>query len=310
MIEKLKVAIWKLIYGNIYRYKYTKTKAKRDKLDIKDSLESVQFLAKNKLSVSRFGDGEFQIVDRYLAEKDGVVCDEVDTFQSYDRALGEKLYKCLSEKLDNHINAIPYAFKDASVFTGYPRIFFERETLIRLENMDKYPKQLYLDASFTRFYMDRVDIKDYPLYIGEMKKIWQDKDILFVEGFQSRLGVGNDLFDNAKSIKRILCPAKNAFSIYDKIMEATKNNANEETLILIALGQTATVLAYELAKEGYHAIDLGHIDVEYEWYRMQAKEKVAIKGKYVNEVSNGRNPEEIQNNDKYLSEIILDLSKN
>lgn len=57
MIEKLKVAIWKLIYGNIYRYKYAKTKAKRDKLDIKNSLESVRFLAKNKLSVSRFGDG-------------------------------------------------------------------------------------------------------------------------------------------------------------------------------------------------------------------------------------------------------------
>lgn len=31
-------------------------------------------------------------------------------------------------------------------------------------------------------------------------------------------------------------------------------------LILIALGMTATVLAYDLSKAGFWAIDIGHID--------------------------------------------------
>ena len=42
----------------------------------------------------------------------------------------------------------------------------------------------------------------------------------------------------------------------------------ERTPVLIALGQTATVLAYDLSEAGLQAIDPGHVDVEYEWYRM------------------------------------------
>ena len=37
-----------------------------------------------------------------------------------------------------------------------------------------------------------------------MKGIWEGRDIIFIEGEKSRLGVGNDLFDNAQSIHRIL----------------------------------------------------------------------------------------------------------
>jgi len=40
----------------------------------------------------------------------------------------------------------------------------------------------------------------------KLKKIWDGKDIIIIESEKSRLGVGNDLFDNTKSIKRILCP--------------------------------------------------------------------------------------------------------
>ena len=65
-------------------------------------------------------------------------------------------------------------------------------------------------------------------------------------------------------------------------MEQDKN-----VLFLIALGPTATVLAYDLFKNGYQAIDAGHVDIEYEWYRMKAKRKVKIPSKYVNEAPNG-----------------------
>ncbi len=98
----------------------------------------------------------------------------------------------------------------------------------------------------------------------------------------SRLGVGNDLFDNAGSIRRILCPPRNAFERYDRILnEALK--VEKEVLFLIALGPTATVLAYDLHNAGYQAVDIGHIDVEYEWWRMKARRKVKLEKKYVNE---------------------------
>ena len=54
-------------------------------------------------------------------------------------------------------------------------------------------------------------------------------------------------------------------------MKIVQKYSPNEYLILLALGPTATVMAYNLAQKGYQAIDIGHIDIEYEWYRMGAK---------------------------------------
>ena len=58
-------------------------------------------------------------------------------------------------------------------------------------------------------------------YVKKLKTLWDKKDIVIVEGEKSRLGIGNDLFDNTKSIQRIICPSENAFFLYDKILEET-----------------------------------------------------------------------------------------
>lgn len=34
----------------------------------------------------------------------------------------------------------------------------------------------------------------------------------------------------------------------------------------ILLDPTATVLAYDLAVQGFQAVDINHVDVEYEWF--------------------------------------------
>ena len=103
-----------------------------------------------------------------------------------------------------------------------------------------------------------------------------------IEGEYSRLGVNNDLFDNMRSIQRVIAPAKDAYTKYDEIMKWARK-LGKEKLILIALGQTATALAYDLAREGFWAIDIGHLDVEYEWFLRKAKDKIKINGKHVNE---------------------------
>lgn len=74
-------------------------------------------------------------------------------------------------------------------------------------------------------------------------------------------------------------------------------------LILIALGPTATVLAYDLSSYGYQTLDIGHIDVEYEWFLKKATEKQPVKNKYIGEVDNGTNVNAISDL-KYESEII------
>ena len=74
------------------------------------------------------------------------------------------------------------------------------------------------------------------------------------------------------------------------------------SLIIIALGPTATVLAYDLAKEGYQALDMGHFDIEYEWYLRNATKKEKISNKYTNEVSGGNDTENVQDKD-YINQI-------
>ena len=106
-----------------------------------------------------------------------------------------------------------------------------------------------------------------------------------------------------KSIKRIICPKKNSFNVYDKIIKETLK-INKKRLILIALGPTATILSYDLYKQGYQVIDVGHIDIEYEWFLMKAQKKIRIENKYVDEVSNGRNNITRVKDKKYYSQII------
>ena len=71
----------------------------------------------------------------------------------------------------------------------------------------------------------------------------------------------------------------------------------------MALGPTATVLAWDLFQAGYWAVDAGHIDLEYEWMRLGATEKVKVAGKYVNEVAGGDQVEDLVD-EAYAAQIV------
>ncbi|MDE5438551.1 SP_1767 family glycosyltransferase [Elizabethkingia meningoseptica] len=287
MVEMVKVFLWRVLNFPKIRKEYNKTKAIRSKLNILTSEATISHILKYNCSVSRFGDGEFQMMGHYVAEGNEYNFG-VDTFQNYDAKLAKRLLEVFQSSLNNHLVCMPYAFKHSAVSKLGARMFWEREWNGRIEmlknlNLDR----LFGDTNFTRFYMDRLDIKNYPEYIKHLKKIWQDKDLLIVEGKMSRLGVGNDMFDNTKNIERLLCPPQNAFQLYDTILEKVKRYG-ENKLILVALGHTATVLTYDLSAAGHQAIDIGHMDIEYEWYKLGAKKKVKVPNKYVNEVMQGR----------------------
>lgn len=302
MWKNVKVFIWRLIFTPYYRIRYLFTYAERRHLQILNSEKTLLYIIRNDCSVSRFGDGEFQMITHYL--QNGTIDDfHVDTFQDYSPRLAERLLDVLESDCNDLMVCIPYAFRNSSVYKGYGRTFFEREWLLRKKFVvSAAGRRLFGDSCFTRFYLGRMDIKDKVHYVALLRQIWNGKDVLVVEGEQSRLGVGNELFSNASSVVRILCPATNAFSKYDRILESVTVSAKGR-LVLLALGHTATVLAFDLSKAGFHAIDLGHIDIEYEWMRMGAKEKVPVPDKYVNEVSGGRISTGLQDS-AYLSQII------
>lgn len=246
-------------------------------LSIMSAEDTIDYIIKNHCNVSRFGDGEFYVAS---GASNG--------FQKQDKRLSMMLRDVLATSREDLLLCIPIAFTTLRGLTLNSKLFITefihnhlKVAVMPYVTIDK----LYGDSLFTRFYMSKSDKnhKRMLAYVNKLKSIWANQDVLLVEGEFSRNGVGNDLFDNTKSLERILCPAKDAFDRYDDILSSIRLHGKGK-LVLMALGMTATVLAKDLLNDGIWAIDLGHIDTEYEWFRMKVKKKVAIPNKIVDEV--------------------------
>ncbi len=275
-----------------YRCKYLQF-TRKFPLHILTDDETVTEIIMNHKNVSRFGDGEFK-----------VIFGTGNKFQNPNSKLGERLYEVLTSQEDRVLVCIPrvlistdYCTKDAAYFWHH-HVTINRHRWHTILSLNK----IYGQASFTRFYMDYKDKSKCSHLFSHIKQIWDNRNILVVEGEHSCLGVGNDLFDNASSIRRLICPSQNAFDKYEMILETTIKNTRKDDLVLIALGMTATVLAFDLCKYNIHAIDIGHIDIEYEWMKMGAHEKCPVKGKAVQEV--GYMPCDNYTNPDYCSSIV------
>lgn len=262
--------------------------------------ETIDKIVEDKCSIARFGDGEFDMI-----RGTGM------NYQKYNPVLARRLNEVLNSNEEglligiNNVIDLRYAENYVDFARNFWKGWLHDNKFKLLEILSK--NKQYYSSNITRFYIDYEDKSGVGEYVKKLKKIWNNQDVVIVEGEQSRLGVGNDLFDNMKSIQRIICPSENAFEHYEKILqEILKIDKNK--MIMIALGPTATILAYDLYKMGYRAIDIGHVDIEYEWFLRKATKKIKIETKYVTEVQDGR--ENIQNikDEKYEKEIIARIT--
>ncbi len=260
-----------------------------------NSQETLEKLINSKKSICRFGDGEFDII-----------WGENINYQNFNKVLANRLKEILNSNSQNIFIAIPNIFSNLNVYTKEKQTFWRKFVVY---NRDKIYKilnfsQTYYDSLVTRVYMyTKLPAKEI---FNKFQQIWQDKNVVFVEGEGTRMEFNNDLFSNVKSVKRIICPAKNAFSKYNAILKCCEEFP-KDYLFILALGPTATVLAFDLSQKGYRALDLGHLDVEYEWFLMKAKKKIPIKDKYVNETKTGKKITQIFN-EEYTKEIYRNLN--
>lgn len=283
---------------------YLDSKARRPfrKFTILDSFDSIQYIIDNRCSVSRYGDGELSF---FCGVKEG--------YQDVDEKMIQRLEHVLrATDAPNHIVGIPYFLKNVDGTVKETRAFWGQCVRKYGKKWIKYFDQdrLYLDTQLSRFFVEYKDYNRSQKQLSLLKQIWDNRDVVIVEGNQSRTGIGNDLYDNVKSLKRILGYARNAFSHYDDMLATiTKYVKPEEgKLLLLSYGPTATVLAYDLAKLGYQAVDIGHLDIEYEWYLKKDYSCGKIQGKYTNEAKDGDLVEDC-NDMKYHSQIICDITK-
>jgi glycosyltransferase family protein len=265
---------------------------------IKSGEEAIDKIIKERCSISRFGDGEFEIIAGRARP----------IFQQPDTELADRLKEVLNSNLPNHILAIAdnYGsldkFDDAAAMAIREYMSPEvRERHVKLLNYNR----TYYDAYLTRPYILYKDKESAGERFQHLMKIWENREVVIIEGEKTRMGIGNDLFHKAGSVRRIIAPSENAFSRYNSILQVALNS-NKNVLFLIALGPTATVLAYDLAAQGFQAVDIGHVDVEYEWYRNKDMEKTNLKFKYVSDITNGNLVDDIVD-EEYNSQIIAKI---
>lgn len=260
--------------------------------------KTLELIVNEHKSLSRFGDGEFAAIGGKIRHK----------FQSeVDPELGNRLREVLQAREENLLVALAdnygslcnYKEKMQREIRAH---LSEEERKFELGLLNKEYK--YHNAYISRPYaMYKDQNTEAPAKRFEaLRKIWDQRDCVFVEGRFTRLGVGNDLFENVSSIVRILGPEENAFRRYDEIFEACKQMSKDK-LFLLALGPTATVLAYDLCREGYQAVDIGHLDLEYEWFLQGNGGRTPVAHKYNNECENGEKVEAI-NSEWYEQQIV------
>ena len=309
--KRIKRFLQKRKFRNLNR-KYEDMSSNVLRPNIINMTKGVDMIIKNRMSMARLGDGELEIC----------LGSGID-FQNQSDSLSKKLRDTLKMNKEGLLIGIPDIYGNLDKYIKTKGIVdwigqdFWRFYLTTDGRRDKIYSILdmnmnYVDAYITRPYMDFIDKKFAESHFNDMKRIWDGRDVVFVEGEFSRVGVGNDLFNNANSIKRILCPAKHAYDKYESIFnECCKQD--KDVLFIIALGPTATLLAVDLHECGFQALDIGHIDIEYAWMKKKTNKKVAIENKYTSEASSdgGRDLSRVSNfkDDEYESQIICKIKK-
>lgn len=239
--------------------------------------ETIDELLSTGKSMVRFGDGEI------------VMIKGVDLMlQKASPEIGEGLSKILAYPYDDLIVTIPGIFDTLSDHRKESRQFWRDHLLFCRKTYEKYcnPDRVYYTTFVSRCYYYAKDRSNCDRWFAKIRKIWENRDVVIVEGTKTHNGVGNDLFDLAASVERIICPPSDAYGALSSILDACIGY-DKDRMFLLSVGVAAKFLAVELFRKGYRVLDIGNLDMEYEWYVRKTPGKAVIeKHSVVGEAAN------------------------
>ncbi len=226
------------------------------KPNIRSSEETIDELVQKKASFCRFGDGEFSLMGGQSI-----------AFQQSDPKLSRRLREIFQSNINDIFIGIPHCYYSS---TQDMRVF--QKNFIRswvAQNRDKITElslsgKQYYDTACTQLYA-LYEIYDFRNYFTQIQEIWRNRDIAIICGSTVFDEIENNIFDCAGSVEYQHAPSINAFEVYEEVLLRAQL-IDKNKLVIIILGPTATVLAYDLAKDGYQALDFGHIAKDYDFF--------------------------------------------
>ncbi|WP_196802987.1 GT-D fold domain-containing glycosyltransferase [Butyrivibrio sp. MC2013] len=232
-------------------------------IHVADIDETIRILQDTDKSLVRFGDGEMLMIS---GRKIG--------FQSYDEKLSGELAGIITSRDEGLIVALPDIFNGLDKYVPSTAAFWKEHLFFYRKKYLQYCSSDYRygSAFFSRCYMSMKDKSRSGEYFREIRKIWQGKRIVVVEGAMTHNGVGNDLFDECESVERIICPSSDAYARMDEIVELCEQH-DKDKIFLVSLGPAAKSLVKRLYDSGFRALDIGQLDTEYDWFREGGSQK-------------------------------------
>ena len=228
--------------------------------------ETIDELLHTNKSMVRFGDGEILMI------KGGDLM-----LQKASPEIAKGLAEILAYPYDDLIVTIPGIFDTLSDHHKASRQFWKDHLLFCRKTYEKYcnPDRIYYSTFVSRCYYYPEDRSGVGEQFAKIRKIWENKDVVIVEGERTHNGVGNDLFDTARSIERIICPPSDAYGALSAILDAC-TEYEKDRLFVLSVGVAAKFLAVRLFHLGYRVLDIGNMDLEYEWYVRQSPGKMRL----------------------------------
>jgi len=186
-------------------------------------------------SIARFGDGEYKLAVGSHAKS-----------QRADPNLAKRLRTILANPDQGALVCVPA-----------PNAKSPKYALWKSYDRPPYSDLIKPGATYGSAFITRPDSApwiDTPAYWDRLSALWRGREIVLVRG-STKSFTGPELKADGCDVEEIVAPRQHAFAECDGLFRRLRH---EKRRVLLALGATATVLAYYLAQEGVHAIDGGH----------------------------------------------------
>lgn len=263
--NNLRVFLEKSIDENLNNF-IENIKYEIDELPIKPIIKTVdatiEELIKSEKSITRFGDGELQLING------------IDIpFQKYCPEIQKKLTEILNSNDENFMVAIPKVlYSDLTNANFIAKNFWRKNGKYFREILDKYINynQVYFSAESSICYA-LYQKYNFDEYFFNIRKIFQNQNIILIANEDIFTNIKFNIFDQVKNLEHIIAPKKNAFFDYDVILKNALSSSLKDAFFVIILGPTATILAYDLYKNKRRALDFGHIVSSYDFYMKNYK---------------------------------------
>lgn len=249
-----KIKLLKRIKGYLRKRKLLKRlqEIEKDYPKVISTTETLDKIISENISIARFGDGEMLLTMGIGLGERGTETE----YQAFDSELMERLKYILKNPSPNCLVCIDaYSdkyndlqnYKDG--FSYYENFWLEHYEKVKNFYNKNYTYGVTSISRNTGFLEN--DISKY-------RQIWQGRKVLFVIGENSHWVYEPRLFDNICNPKYMVTKGRSSYDEYEIIFNDI-HKFDKDWLILLAIGPTSTVLAYELSKEGYQALDIGHM---------------------------------------------------